>query len=245
MHIFKTGGNTFRAVSATNYSRKQLLSGPIQGRFASNRLAKTVDSQDYDVRDMIERVQKGQRSLRAVAANLPWGIHRYLERPVVYISFMREPVSRCRSIWFFAYEHRHDRRMWSVFERYGFDLDRILAAQDETILLQNDQTRMFAGAENIRVGEDEFFRAQDNIEGTFLLAGAMERYDECLGFISAHLHWRHWSYERRNVGGYPGEARLPGGATRRFSEANEWDIKLYAWLMRDYLPRRLSQSVVT
>jgi hypothetical protein len=245
MHIFKTGGNTFRSLLAANYPARRLLSGPILGRLSGKGLAKTVDDSDSDVRRLLRRIKNNQQRLSAVAASLPYGLHKYLERPVLYITFMREPVSRCRSTWFFAYEHRHDRQLWSILEEYDLDLEKILRAEDETIIFQNDQTRMIAGTSAIRVGEQEFELARENINRGFLLVGALDHFDASFGYIARHLGWRHADYERRNVGSYPATAPLPANAMRLFAEANEWDIKLFDWLGREYLPRRLEQPALT
>jgi hypothetical protein len=211
---------------------------PLARRSGDGR-AKTVYSLDEDVHQVVSEVQDRQHMLAAVAVNLPFGLDRFLDRPVSYFTFLREPVSRCVSYWYFAFHTRHRTPLWSALERYDFDLQRVYA-HSAAYELSNDQVRMVSGSSAPDPGEDELRQAQETIEERFLLAGAMEHFDPCLRMLAARLDWHNTSYVRKNVGTKTDRACLPADAERRFLEANEWDIRLYEWLLRAYLPRKLA-----
>lgn len=197
-----------------------------------------MHSLDEDVHQVVSELQDRQHTLGAVAVNLPFGLDQFLDRPVTYFTFLREPVSRCVSYWYFAFNTRHRTPLWSVLEHYDFDLQRVYAAH-AAYELTNDQVRMVSGSSAPDPGEDELRLAQDTIEEKFHFVGTVEHFDPCLHLLAAELGWRNTSYVRQNVGIKTDRARLPADAEKRFLEANKWDVRLYEWLLRDYLPRKL------
>jgi hypothetical protein len=239
MHIDKNAGTTVRHILRTNYAVQAFLDARPLSRMAVDGRAKTVNGLDEDVYDLIAQVQDRQNSLACVAANLPFGIDRFLDRPLTYFTFLREPVSRCISYWFFAFQTRCTAPLWSVLESYDFDLRRIL--QDSAAYqFTNDQVRMVSGSCAPEPGQTEFQMACDNIEKRFFLAGAVESFDRCLKLLTRRFGWQHASCVRLNVGVKTNRSILPDSAERHFREANEWDIRLYDWLVNKYLPHRLS-----
>jgi hypothetical protein len=238
IHLNKNGGYTMRDVLVRNHPPGDLLDVMVRGRRSVDGRAKTVESADDDVVHCVAEIRRRQHELACVAANLPFGIDRFLERPVAYFTVLREPVSRGLSYWFFAYNNRDNHPMWSILESYDFDLDRIFAA-GAGYHLTNDQVRMVAGIGTPEPGADDLARAKDLIEERYTLVGALERFDPCLRALARRFGWRDIAYERRNVGEKTKRSILPRGFEGRLREANEWDARLHEWLVRDYLPRRL------
>jgi Sulfotransferase family len=239
MHIDKNAGTTIRHILRTNYPGGMFLDTTPLSRMAVDGRAKTVDGLDEDVYDLIAQVQNRQHTLACVAANLPFGIDRFLERPLTYFTFLREPVSRCISYWYFAFQTRYTAPLWSVLESYDFDLRHIL--QDSgAYQLSNDQVRMVSGSSTPEPSRTEFQMACEIIEERFFLAGAVECFDRCIRVLARRFGWGHASSVRLNVGIKTDQSVLPHSAERYFREANEWDIRLYEWLVNKYLPQRLS-----
>src|SRR5215472_12954154 len=112
IHINKNGGTSIRHLLAKNYGREQYFDAMIQGRRGADGCAKTAHGLDVDVHEVISEIQSLQNALECAATNLPFGLHQYLDRPVSYFSFLREPVSRCLSYWFFAYRNRDIGGLW-------------------------------------------------------------------------------------------------------------------------------------
>jgi hypothetical protein len=239
MHIDKNAGTTVRDILRRNYPPEAFLAiGPL-GRMAVDGRAKTVDGVDEDVYHAIAAIQDKQHILACVAANLPFGIDRFLDRSTTYFTFLREPVSRCISYWHFAFLTRRKTPLWSVLENYDFDLSRIL--QDNvTYQFSNDQVRMVSGSPEPAPGQTEFEMARAIIEERFFLAGAVEYFDHCLRVLVSRFGWQNIPRLKLNVGVKSIESKLPAAAAKYFREANEWDIRLYEWLVNDYLRRRLS-----
>lgn len=241
MHIDKNAGTSVRHILSKNYPTQSFLSIKPLGRMGVDGRAKTVDGLDEDVYCAIAEVQRRQHTLACVATNLPFGIDRFLDRPVTYFTFLREPVSRCISYWHFAFAARQTAPLWKVLECYDFDLGRIL--QDNAVYqFSNDQVRMVTGSSEPNPGQAEFEMARAVIEERFFLTGAVEYFDHCLKVLASRFGWRETGQVRLNVGIQGSESKLPASAERYFKEANEWDVRLYEWLVKDYLRRRLTWS---
>ncbi|MBV8278353.1 MAG: sulfotransferase family 2 domain-containing protein [Verrucomicrobia bacterium] len=239
MHIDKNAGTTLRHLLSKNYPAATYLSIKPLGRMGVDGRAKTVDGLDEDVYNAIAEVQSRQHTLACVAANLPFGIDRFLDRRVTYLTFLREPVSRCISYWHFAFATRQQAPLWSVLESYDFDLGRIV--QDNAVYqFSNDQVRMVTGSSEPNPGQAGFEMARATIQEHFFFAGAVEYLDHCLKVVAAEFGWQNTPHIRLNVGVQSSEAKLPASAQKYFRDANEWDIRLYEWLVKDYLPRRLT-----
>jgi hypothetical protein len=238
MHINKNAGTTMRHLLRKNYPAGLVLEIMLQSRKSTDGRPKTVDGLDEDVYEAIAEVQYRQSALGCVAANLPFGLHRFLERPLAYFTFLREPVSRCISYWYFAYENRQTSALWTALQSYDFNIPRI--CQDRAAYqFSNDQIRMVTGTSACEPGQTEFELAQEIIESQFLLAGAIEHFDPCLRVLARHFGWNDITYARQNTRISSDPSLLPAHAEKNFRDANEWDIRLYEWLVNDYLPRRL------
>jgi hypothetical protein len=236
VHINKNGGSSVRELLRRNYAASSLLELMIQGRRSVDGRAKSVDSFDEDVLQAVSEAQSKQQRLCCCAANLPFGIHSYLDRPVSYFTFLREPVGRCISYWNFAFRTRHEGRLWSKLEACEFDLERIRQTHTAYQFF-NDQIRMITGSSNPEPGVTELALAREIIERDFALVGATERLSDGIRFLARQFGWTDASCGRVNAG--DNGAFLPAGADRYFRETNEWDIRLYEWLVREYLPRKL------
>ena len=238
MHIDKNAGTTVRHILSQNYAVKEFLAiGPL-GRMAVDGRAKTVDGVDEDVYHAIAAIQDRQHTLACVAANLPFGIDKFLDRAITYFTFLREPVSRCTSYWHFSFLTRHKTPLWSVLESYDFDLSRVLH-DNAAYQFSNDQVRMVSGSAEPAPSQTEFEMARANIEEHFFLAGAVEYFDHCIKVMVSRFGWQNIPRLKLNVGVKSVESKLPASAAKYFREANEWDIRLYEWLVNDYLRRRL------
>jgi hypothetical protein len=236
VHINKNGGTSVRELLRRNYPANGLLEVMIQGRRSVDGRPKSVDSFDEDVLQAVSEAQTQQQRLSCCAANLPFGLHKYLDRPVSYFTFLREPVGRCISYWNFAFRTRKEGRLWSKLVACEFNLETIRQTHTAYQFF-NDQIRMVTGSSNPEPGVTELALAQEIIERDFAFVGATERLSDGIRFLGFQFQWTDVRCGKFNVG--DSSAFLPVGAEKYFRETNEWDIRLYEWLVREYLPRRM------
>lgn len=228
-----------RNILRMNYQSGEYFGAQPLGRASVAGGVKTIDSLDEDVFEVVSEIQNRQQTLACAAANLPFGIDRYLDRPVAYFTFLREPVERCISYWYFAFQNRYRSPLWSVLEAYDFDLLHILG-DGAAYQFTNDQIRMISGSSSPSPAANDLRTACEIIEERFFLAGTVDSFGPCLEILAHRFDWHYVPHTRLNVGTKTDRSLLPACAEKHFHDANDLDIRLYEWVVQKYLPRKLS-----
>ncbi|MDH3602548.1 MAG: sulfotransferase family 2 domain-containing protein [Candidatus Tectomicrobia bacterium] len=194
VHVPKTGGMTLdhmirrqypdQALHWISYDRPELLS----------------EFQALDAK------KKGE--IRGLLGHVPFGIDAQLSGNPVYITMLRDPVTR------FISEYHQVRRMtrpgaWRppVDQVKSMTLDDFLNYRIENNTM--DVQTAFIGGYIPPAGtqppfeplpENALQRAKDNLRNHFVVVGLTERFDESLLLMKRRLGWnKHLFYARRNV----------------------------------------------
>lgn len=238
IHINKNGGNTLNDALERRYS-SGFAEFLLQGR-RSGSGAKTVDSDDAAVRETLAEIRDAGPNIECVAVNLPYGVHRHVERPVRYFTFLRDPVARCISYWYWLYRNRERGNGWAALECYDFDVREIVESGRFPQFV-NDQTRFVTGSADLEITEDHLEQAKHLIAETFVFVGAVERFADCYDELARRLEWPASAPGHLNRGDHRDGTVLPEGAASHFEDANDIDRRLYEWLTRYYLPEALDR----
>jgi hypothetical protein len=236
VHIFKNAGNTMREVLWRNRGPGEFIDVMIHGRLDASRAPKTFGSPDEDVRELLNLISGNVGVLSYVAADLPFGLHHHIARPVRYLALLREPVDRCTSYWYYAYKRRAEGPMWSVLEEHGFD---VAAAVEKSGLIQysNDQVRCILGSSKLVMDTGDLSQAVEVIRASYDLVGTVTRLEDCLRLLAGRYGWRGLARTPRlNVGDRADQSLLPPRAAVAFHDLNEIDMALYRWVEDVYLP---------
>jgi len=237
LKINKNASSSVRSVLRHFYGEDEYKEITIWGRHATDGQPVSLESPDDEVITAIETAREGEMSWRCLTTNLPFGLHRKLRREVAYFTLLREPVARCISWWCFAYANRKSSPAWSRLERYDFSLPKIFEAH-AFYELSNDQVRMITGTGQREVTKDTFHLACELIEESYAFVGTVELFNRSMSALGRRFGW-HGDFSIRENAGRKHIKILPKMARFLFSEANEWDIRLYEWLTKNYLPRHL------
>lgn len=225
VHISKTGGNTVRAVLRNIYGREH---------FADLFLPPRVGRGDEATRRKISRSQielLENPRIRACAINAPAVLHHFLRRPVTYISTIRQPASRLRSYWNFAYVTRNTKPRWALYERHDFDVVALVEKEMDPGLV-NDQVRILSGASRFQLLGSDVDQAHANILHRFALLATSESLDRVVPRFFAD-EWREkWEVPRENQG-KPCPAELSDDDLSYLLDVNSLDCELYDWFQAE------------
>jgi hypothetical protein len=224
VHIPKTAGSTF----------KRMLSR----QFPASGMPKI--GPDYQASlDQIRSLSEAQKDrVRCLSGHLPFGVHRYFpNRKMHYVSFVRDPVDRTLSEYFFL------RKRPQLMPLIGLDADTTLSPEaflehQVKLGLMDFQTRVLSGYGNLAesvlppyeaMAIDDADAVIRDIEDSFALIGTLERFDESLLLMKRMFGWRSVCYISRNVA-RPNQKRsdLKQALADEIRRLNPMDCKLHA-----------------
>jgi hypothetical protein len=226
LHIPKVGGMTLSKILERHYSPAQTLN---------------FDAGDNQQK-RFEAIPAPQRARsRLIKGHLFFGLHRCIEGPSVYVTFLREPVERVLSFYRYARSdpghYLHDLLMTD-----GLDLKRS-RNEDLNLELCNEQTRMLAGDEwedpQRPVTRAALQRAQENLRTYFRMVGLTEEFDASVMLLHQTFGWPPVPYMKENVTNNKPDDTSIDPETRKFiEESNTLDIELYEYARELFNDRR-------
>lgn len=239
LHIPKCGGN-----SLLDFLRPCVAPGAefdvSQGLDYAQRL-----------RELQELSVEDRAALRFVHGHLPWGVHRWLPQPAVYVTLLRHPVDRLVSHHAFVLENpRHPLHATVHGGRLSL-VDYVRSGLSGE--LENGQTRLLCGRaelDSLRghgpVTREHFEEARAHLLGEQTHFGLVELYDASQQIIARGQGWPAPApASRKNAT----QRRPPlDSISRRQWQAivarNEFDMELYETAVRE-LARRAADCGVS
>jgi hypothetical protein len=221
IHVPKTAGQTVDLVMQRQYPANTIYTGT-QDVWASYHA--------------FQRMDPARRAhYRAVKGHFPYGIHEYVEGPYAYFTFLRDPIERTISHYYFL-RRESGHPLASKVQENGLTLDQLIELElDKTLF--NAHTRLFSGvwydplpgkctAEHLEM-------AKDNLRRNFKVVGLTERFDESLMLLKRAFSWKDVRYTSQNVSdGRPKREELPATTLAVVESANKLDIELYAFAQK-------------
>jgi len=210
VHLPKCGGTTLNRIIEWEYNPLRIFSvDPSFFRWSYRKLGKWST----------ERLDK----MDVFKGHMPFGLHERLTRPSTYITFLREPIERSISAYYFAKNYVLHPLHWKVKK---MTLDEFVQWTPN----HNVQTKLLAGLDYAAdCSEDTLALAKANLASRFALAGLTERFDECLALLKIMFGWNISQYANFNVtGDRPKKSRVPQSSQDLIAERNRFDVALYA-----------------
>ena len=233
LHIPKTGGRTLSQVILRQYDPGSVFT-----------IGLPVDK---SIREFKNLPENRRAQIRLLEGHMPFGLHTYLPHPSTYFSFMRDPVDRVVSIYYYIVstpQHYLHERLTA--RKMSFE-DFINAGM--TTEVDNGQTRLLSGEGfSLPYGEctsELLDAARRNIESNFCLVGITERFDQALLVLRRIFSWRNAYYVKKNVAkNRPMRSAISAESIRAIEANHELDLQLYDWVKRRFDERAdvLSQS---
>ncbi|MCP4360743.1 MAG: sulfotransferase family 2 domain-containing protein [Chloroflexi bacterium] len=222
LHIPKTAGLTLYEILNREYGRNYIYTF-VGGR---QRLQQSMDS-------FAGQTETERANYRLLRGHTPFGIHNLVPGPATYITFLRDPIKRVVSHYYYVKNNPHHLLHEAVTSQ-NMSLQMYLSS-GINYELDNGQTRQLAGiTDEIPYGacdQELLDQAIVNIDRCFSLVGLTERFDASLLIMQRLLGWHKTPlYVRQNVSRSQSARPELSAETRQLIEQyNDLDRALYAY----------------
>jgi hypothetical protein len=202
----------------------------------------------------------------AYCGHFSFGLHQWLNRPCYYATFVREPVSRMVSLYYFL--HGHWREMNTRLTRirvigskappeFHLDFTDWFMSKTESVEmffaspsaeLDNGMVRRFSGygLKPEPCPKEALDKAMENIEKYFSFVGVVERYSESIDTMAALFRLSGLKEHTVNVTKRKPQDRriLPPSITAKIRHMNQLDLALYDWVSRQFDLRKSNPKAI-
>jgi hypothetical protein len=214
LHLPKCGGTTLNRIIEWEYPPLQIFSiDPSFFRWSHRKVSRW------------SRERLGR--MKVFKGHMPFGLHERLPQPATYITYLREPVERVISEYYFALHYR-------LHPQYQRMQTLTLADYVCKTPHHNLQTKLIAGRGNypdFLAGECDdgtVALAKENLARHFRFAGLTERFDEGLAILKLLFGWNIAQYASFNVTPIrPRKDTVPASTQELIAERNRHDVALY------------------
>lgn len=223
VHIPKTAGMTFRKI--------------LDRQFTPARIYKIGPDFQGSI-DRLKALPEEQKArITCISGHVPYGIHHsFGARPVHYLSFVRDPVDRAVSEYFYFRKRRE------LLPLIGLEATAPFTPQDylqhvEKMGMGDFQTRILTNHGNMidgvlppyqQIPEEMKGELLDDLQHKYALLGSVALFDESLLLMQQQFGWRSIRYIRRNVArADPKKSALQHSMRNEIRRLNPLDCKLY------------------
>lgn len=232
LHIPKAAGTTLSSLLFDHMRSRDCPDPGIHGFHSGAFYHPATFTKELDAAsESLVRQALAHDALRAVLGHFRFGLHALLSRPYRYVTMLREPVSRVRSLYEFQrLNERKYGKLAGVRLPEDVDLARYVL-KPPYAEVDNGMTRRISGL-SPPIGqctEAMLSQAKANLTESFTFVGLAERFDESLILMSRLLGWPEVPlYYPMNVNARSAESvDLDAAAAELVRSQNTFDIELY------------------
>ena len=216
IHQPKASGTTLNRILDREYPHHTIYS--IDGTNPTESIKKFKSFREED-----------RRRFRLVRGHMFFGLHEYIPGSARYITFLRNPVERIVSLYYFIRQNpKH------YFHRTLHDQNLYLKQFVEQISIpeiDNNQTRRFSGmvAPPGQCTYEMLEQAKENFQKHFLIVGLTERFNESLLLMKNLFGWKSINYIKQNSSQRPPTSEISPEILTKIKGLNRFDMELYAY----------------
>ncbi len=215
LHIPKTAGSTLHSVLSSQFPPDEIL---------------TIDSSDPEssVKEIKALPIEDKMRIKCVRGHMPFGLHAYFPQPATYITFLRDPVDRIISHYYYL-QSSPQHYLYEVVTSKHMSLADYATSGISSELL-NGQTRLISGYEEPTPTTETLALAKENLSKQFSFIGLTERFNDSLVLLARQFGWRNVFYVKRNVTrGRLRREEIPGKVLSQIMAQNALDWELYTF----------------
>lgn len=217
LHLPKAGGTTLRSIFYDQYA--YLKKGELH---TINRTKETPD--------FLKLPQEKRDQIKILLGHFPFGLHNNLNGEFDYVTFMRDPIDRAISAYYYN-KGNENSDVYDLINKNNLSLDQYLDKNIEP-WSNNAMTKHLAGC-NLEEFQTEctsafFETAKANLKDKFIAVGLTERFDESLLIFKKKLGWRNVKYKNQNVTPKrKAVSEIQEETLRKIKNLNAFDLQLY------------------
>lgn len=213
MHIPKCGGSTFHKILERIYPKDATFS------------IEVINNIKLNTDEFIAMSSKEKEKLQLLKGHMTFGLHKHFQSRSHYITFIRNPIERIVSYYYFVKRRpNHRLHKLGLFKQNMTLLNFVSEIEQNDI--NNGQIRFISGIN--KSGPVMLERAIDNINKHFSFVGTLEKFDEGLALLKAMYHWDTPFYKITNKTiNRPQLDDLDSATLEAIKEFNKEDIILY------------------
>lgn len=226
LHIPKAAGSSLRGIMKEHYSSSQ-----------THRVYGWRCQRKYDKFTAFPREKK--KRIRYIEGHMRFGIHEYVPGPCAYMTFLRDPVQRLLSHYYYIFT-RPNHYQYGLVVGNNMSFDEFIAS-DSSRDAHNRQVFSTAGlsAQEFSALEEPreaLDMARRNIEKHFALVGFSEHFDTSLLLLKLAMGWDTFPfYVRRNVTkNTSSRSSVSASTIERIREYNSLDWQLYREMLQRF-----------
>ena len=221
LHVPKAAGQTLNVILARQYDPRAtvVLTDP-------SSVARALD--------------RGAGRPALLRGHVPYGIHEELGIDALYITMLREPVSRVVSVYRYVWRNP-GHPLHELVRSKGMTLKDFVTHDIDREDVVNGQTRLIAGRSEAEPDSSALVRATQHLRD-MAAVGVVERFDESMMLFRESLDWTVPFYTKRNVAPERSVTEKLSPDVRGLIESmNRLDIDLYRDALR-LLDERISTA---
>jgi hypothetical protein len=231
LHLYKTAGKTLRDTFKRNFTGDSCLHMYPEPMGLDKSVGRV--NLGWDI-DRINKyvVQNAGSETRCIYGHMAYfGIHHLIDADVDprYITFLREPVSRCISLYYHL--KNNSQNVWhQEIMRNGWSIDEWFEKSQALWQFDGQLRHLLLGSRDDVLTEPELTREHLE-EGKRLLRqfwyiGLTETFEQDAQYLYGSLRFRKYS-NREKVNVTPGKREVPAALKQAIAERNALDIELY------------------
>ncbi|NOX63189.1 MAG: sulfotransferase family protein [Chloroflexi bacterium] len=219
LHIPKAGGTTIHRIIERNYSKDAIFT--IRGM----RVQESIE-------EFLALSPQQLARLEIVKGHFCFGLHEFVQRPMCYFTFLRHPVARVISSYYFILRTPHHTYHDLLVSR-NMTLAQFVRQGVSKVATDNGQTRILAGWECLdavdfgKCDRDMLEQAKINLVTHFDCIGLVEQFNRSLILARRAFHWNRLLYLKQNTMPRSVRPSVSDSTRQLIREANRLDMELY------------------
>ena len=223
VHIPKTGGITFQKIINRSFEGHEII-----------RFFKTGKSL-WILKDIFLLTPEERSQIKVMAAHSSFIGVRLFFKNVKYITFLRDPVNRIISDWFYATKAGPGNPLFSRATQSDYPLEK---AVEECEYLKNQQARKITGLPLIWPDKFLLKAAKEALIKKFKFFGLTEFFNESIVLFKKQFRFKEVGYSKKeNVNIYDKEKVITPSLVKTIERYNMVDIELYDFAKNLFMER--------